>query len=79
MVKKNNFSVSKIILIASSSQPTGNKQIDYFSLLFTEELIELIVQETNVYAVEVFKAKSGSLTSRISQWKNRTVQEMKIF
>lgn len=41
-------------------QPPGNKPIDYFSMLFTDELI---VQETNLYAVEIFVATSGSLSS----------------
>lgn len=48
-------------------------------MLFTDELIELIVQETNLYAVEIFLASSGNLTSRISQWKDTSVEEMKIF
>lgn len=57
----------------------GNNPIDYLSMLFTDKLIELIVQETNLYAVEIFLASSGNLTSRISQWKDTSVEEMKIF
>lgn len=61
------------------TRPLGEKPIDYFSMLFTDELIDLIVQETNLYAVEIFLASSGSLSSRISQWKDTTIEEMKIF
>ncbi|XP_025421144.1 piggyBac transposable element-derived protein 4-like [Sipha flava] len=48
-------------------------------MLFTNDLIELIVQETNLYAVEIFLASSGSVSTRISQWKDTTVEEIKIF
>lgn len=61
------------------TRPPGNKPINYFSMLITDELIEIIVQETNLYAVEIYLASSGSLSSRISQWKDTTVEEMKKF
>lgn len=60
-------------------QPPGNSPIDYFSMLFTDELIESIVEKTNLYAVEIVLASSGILTSIISQWKDTSVKEMKIF
>lgn len=52
------------------TQPLGNKPINYFSMLFTEEFIEFIefiVQETNLYAVEIFISAVGNLSSQISQ------------
>jgi len=61
------------------TRPPGNKPIDYFSMLFTDEFIELIVTETNLYAVEIFISTAGSMSSRISQWKDTTIEEMKIF
>jgi len=49
------------------TQPLENKPIDHFSLLFTEEFIEFIVQETNLYAVGIFLSAVRNLSSRISQ------------
>lgn len=60
------------------TRPLGNKSINYFGMLLTDEFIEFIVQETNLYAVEIFISTAGNL-SKISQWKNTTVKEMKIF
>lgn len=48
-------------------------------MLFTDKLIELIVQKTNVYAAAIFIATSESLSSRISQWEDTTVEETNIF
>jgi len=49
------------------TRPIGNKSIDYLSMLFTNEFIEFIVQETNLYAIQIFISTSGRLSSRISQ------------
>lgn len=49
------------------TRPPGYKPINYFSMLFTDELIELVVQKTNLYAVELFIFIVGNLSSRISQ------------
>lgn len=48
-------------------------------MLFTDKLIELIVQKTNVYAAAIFIGTSESLSSRISQWEDTTVEETNIF
>jgi len=61
----NNVSFSKTAGL--KTRPLGNKPIDYFSMLFTDDFIELIVQETNLYAVEIFISTAGNLSSRISQ------------
>ena len=34
--------------------PNGDKPIDYFNLLVTDELLNMLVQETNIYAIEIF-------------------------
>lgn len=39
----------------------------------------MIVQETNLYAEEVFLSKSTSEKSRITRWTELTVEELKIF
>ena len=59
--------------------PQGNEPIDYFNLLFDDRLFELIVNETNKNAVQVFLSGSGSSTSRINEWKDTNIHEMKIF
>jgi hypothetical protein len=60
------------------TRPFENKPIDYFSMSFTDEFIEFIVQETNSYAVEIFISTAGNLSSRISQWKDTIVEDIKI-
>lgn len=57
----------------------GNEPIDYFNLLFDDRLFELIVSETNKYAVQVFLSGSGCPSSRINMWKDTNITEMKIF
>jgi len=59
--------------------PQGNDPIDYFNLLFDDRLFELIVNETNKYAVQVFLSGSGGPSSRISTWKDTNIPEMKLF
>lgn len=59
--------------------PQGNEPIDYFNLLFDDRLFELIVNETNKYAVQVFLSGSGGSSSRITAWKDTNIQEMKLF
>jgi len=46
--------------------PQGNEPIDYFNLLFDDRLFELIVNETNKNAVQVFLSGSGGSSSRIT-------------
>ncbi|XP_025404973.1 piggyBac transposable element-derived protein 4-like [Sipha flava] len=59
--------------------PQGNEPIDYFNLLFDDRLFELIVNETNKYALQVFLSGSGGSSSRITAWKHTNIQEMKVF
>lgn len=59
--------------------PLGNEPIDYFNLLFDDALLELIVNETNKYAIQVFLSGSGSTSSRITSWRDTNVIEIKIF
>jgi len=57
----------------------GNNPINYFNLLFDDKLFELLVSETNRYAVHVYLSGSGSSSSRINEWKDTSIQEIKIF
>ncbi|XP_054256976.1 piggyBac transposable element-derived protein 4-like [Macrosteles quadrilineatus] len=59
--------------------PGENKPADFFQLLFDDVLLESIVKETNSYAKELFLSKDHSEKSRISSWKNLTLNEFKVF
>lgn len=50
----------------------------YFSLFFTQTFFKLLTVETNAYAEIVFLEDCGE-RARISDWKDTTVDEMKIF
>lgn len=65
-----------IILLLFS---VGDKPVDYFNLLVTDEFYELIVEESNRYAEEVYLSKVNYVRSRISNWRPMTVPELKIF
>lgn len=59
-------------------QPTGNEPMDYFNLLIDDSFYTNIVNQTNIYAEEIFL--EGVLEhSRITQWKDVDVPELKIF
>lgn len=52
----------------------GNNPYDFFEMLFTDELLNHIVEQTNLFA-----DKSTREKSRIVEWKILTVAELKIF
>lgn len=58
--------------------PEGNKPIDYFNILFTDELLDLLVEETNAYALEIF-FKMSHQNARITNWIDTNKLEMKKF
>ncbi|XP_050516259.1 piggyBac transposable element-derived protein 4-like [Diabrotica virgifera virgifera] len=57
----------------------GDSAYDWFRLLFDDELLNMIVLQTNSYAVEVLSTSKGCDRSRISLWKELTVSELLIF
>jgi len=57
-------------------QPNGHEPIDYFDLLESDDIYELIVKETNLYAIEVLSVSSDK--SRITNWKDITTDELKV-
>lgn len=59
--------------------PAGGRPIDFFFMLIDEIFLEHIVRETNRYALEVFFGPSTTPQSRITRWKDLTVEEIKIF
>lgn len=57
---------------------SGPNAMDFFNLLFTEDFYELIIEQTNQYAVEIFLSK-GEEHARINKWKPISKEELKIF
>lgn len=56
----------------------GHNPIDYFNLLADDSFYELIILNSNNYAVEILAQSSGE-QSRITSWKDITKEEFKIF
>nr|XP_023027317.1 piggyBac transposable element-derived protein 4-like [Leptinotarsa decemlineata] len=59
--------------------PGNNEPIDYFRAIFDNNILELIVRETNNYAETVFLAVGTTEKSRITRWKPVTSAEMLTF
>lgn len=47
--------------------------------MVTDDFLQLIVRETNIYAEEVFLSSASKEKSRITRWKDVTLEELKIF
>jgi hypothetical protein len=58
--------------------PKGNLPVDYFDLLVDDSLYNLIVEQTNIYAEEIFLS-SGKERACINDWKTLTKEELRIF
>lgn len=58
--------------------PENDRPVDYFNFLFTDELLDLLVEETNAYALEIF-FKTPHQNARISNWIDTNKLEMKTF
>lgn len=59
--------------------PGNNEPIDYFRAIFDNNILDLIVRETNNYAETIFLSASTTDKSRITRWKPVTSAEMLIF
>lgn len=59
--------------------PPENEPISYFRHILTDSFIEKVVEETNVYAVEVFLSEKTKEKSRVIAWKETTSDELLIF
>lgn len=57
----------------------GNKPYDFFKLCANEKLFAFIVDQTNMYAEEIFLNKNITENSRITKWKTLTIDEFKVF
>lgn len=74
-MKTFNFTKAREILV----QPQGDSPIDFFNMLVDENFYKLIVEETNIYAEEVFLNSTLLATARISRWHPVTADELRIF
>ncbi|GIY76629.1 piggyBac transposable element-derived protein 4 [Caerostris darwini] len=58
---------------------TGDNPIDYFRHLFTENMLDEVIAQTNNYAREVLCRRETKQHSRINAWKETTKEEILIF
>ena len=63
-----------------NTQMDSTEPIDFFKLFFDDDIVELLVTQTNLYA-EQCTAAAGNITanSRLSKWKVIDTHEMKVF
>lgn len=53
--------------------------MDFFNMLVDDSFFKLIVTETNRYAEEVFLSLGTAESSRITRWRDVTIEEMRVF
>ena len=53
--------------------------LNYFRLIFTDELLEKVVEETNRYASQYLSANPLSPSARAKLWKNVDKDELMVF
>ncbi|XP_046980692.1 piggyBac transposable element-derived protein 4-like [Schistocerca americana] len=60
-------------------KPAGNTPMDFFRLLVTDDILQLIVDETNDNARNIFASANTQEGSRISNWKPVSIEEILVF
>lgn len=58
---------------------SGNTPYDFLKLCANERLFAHIVDQTNIYAEEIFLNENITDKSRITKWKTLTIDEFKVF
>ena len=58
---------------------TSNEPIDIFEIFVTDDLIELIVENTNLYAAQSMEGKEYARTSRLFKWEPVTAAEIRLY
>ena len=66
-------------LINDAAVIQSDEPADFLGLLMTEELLQILVDQTNLYAVKSISRLPNLPHSRINKWKPVTVKEMKEF
>ncbi|XP_049772081.1 uncharacterized protein LOC126154242 [Schistocerca cancellata] len=59
--------------------PAGNSPMDFFGLLVTDELLQLVVDETNNNAVNSLLSENRKEGSRICKWKPLSIGGLLVF
>ncbi|GBP19513.1 PiggyBac transposable element-derived protein 4 [Eumeta japonica] len=59
-------------------RPAGTRPIDYFNFFFEDDFLQIICDETNAQAEKLFLSEELKEASRITAWKELTVEELKI-
>jgi len=58
---------------------TNATPLDFFALLFDEEILDMIVIETNRYAEEIMEKYEKTPGSRLNNWKDVVADDIKTF
>ena len=61
---------------------TNKTPLDFFELLVTDDIVDLIVDQTNLYAEQFFEKESPPPRSRVNEWKKKpftSIEVMKFF
>ncbi|KAJ8933503.1 hypothetical protein NQ314_013968 [Rhamnusium bicolor] len=56
--------------------PGNNEPLDYFRMIFDDDILKLLVNETNQYAEDIFCSQGITGKSRITRWQPVTCDEM---
>lgn len=65
--------------VCSSALPPDAREVDYFKLFFDEELVSLVVTETNQQASKKAQERSLPRKSRLRSWQETDVAELYCF
>lgn len=66
-------------LEALLSMPNENTPFGFFRLLLSDEILQFVVDETNINAENIFLMAETKTKSRITEWRPVTVDELLIF
>ena len=61
---------------------TNKTPLEFFELLVTDDIVDLIVDQTNLYATQFFEKESPPPRSRVNEWKKKpftSIELMKFF
>ena len=59
--------------------PINSQPIDFFNLILNSDFMELVIEQTNLYATQYIARETISKSSRINAWKNITAVDIRNF
>ena len=62
-----------------SNDMTNKTPLDFFELLVTDDILDLIVDQTNLYAKQFFEKESPPPRSRVNEWKKKAFTSNEFF